>query len=433
MIVALSCAWQASSRWDGSTQRPSGVGWRPSRPVDCNRFSKNRRSWPARQSEQQRLAVIGESATSSDDSDSAAQRLLQLSQQCDSQVAGYRRQLTAEERLARIEMLLQQGVTEETVQHMIERSKGGPYMQDKLQQRWVQTHYGLSKKAVASLAKSMVYNRGVCALLTYSQDTITARLSGLQRLFELSDAEVNKLNPYLAHLLEYDPERHIRRRWDLYQSLLGEFDPADKRRFITSPVSLQIPGLTIRDVFRGVEQLMGSTAAAQDLLLRSPKSFGSGIERLATNLRSLQQLYCCSSQQAQKVLVRNPLLNAYMLEAPKFQCRVAALTEWYGHASPAAMLLAPNCGPRLWASMWKLGARMAFIRRLRLERAEPDLNTSNLANSTEQFCRAVEVSEEECAAFEQRWLVSPEAAELCRHEGPPRVTVIEPAGAEPEL
>jgi hypothetical protein len=79
--------------------------------------------------------------------------------------------------------------------------------------------------------------------------------------------------------------------------------------------------------------------------------------------------------------------------------------------------------------MWKLGARMAFIRRLRLERAEPELNTSNLANSTEQFCRAVEVSEEEYAAFEQRWLVSPEAAELCRHEGPPRVKIIGATGA----
>jgi hypothetical protein len=81
--------------------------------------------------------------------------------------------------------------------------------------------------------------------------------------------------------------------------------------------------------------------------------------------------------------------------------------------------------------MWKLGARMAFIRRLRLERAEPELNTSNLANSTEQFCRAVEVSEEEYAAFEQRWLVSPEAAELCRHEGPPHVKIIGATGAEP--
>ncbi len=37
MIVALSCAWHVSSRWDGSTQRPSGVSWRPSRPVDCGR------------------------------------------------------------------------------------------------------------------------------------------------------------------------------------------------------------------------------------------------------------------------------------------------------------------------------------------------------------------------------------------------------------
>jgi hypothetical protein len=218
-------------------------------PQSLCRFSNNRRSWPARQVGQ-RLAVIEANASSSDDT-SAAPRLLQLSQQHDTQTVGDRCfsiQLTAEERLARIEMLLQQGVTEETVQHMIERSKGGPYMQsvsegaailavlrergcsdadmnlllrmqpnilhraarsisdvfaalddmlqlsrpdilrvcrrrtsllnsdgDKLRQRWswVQAHYGLSKKAVASLAKSMVNNREVCALLTYSQDTIT--------------------------------------------------------------------------------------------------------------------------------------------------------------------------------------------------------------------------------------------------------------------
>ncbi|KAI3424088.1 hypothetical protein D9Q98_009450 [Chlorella vulgaris] len=61
---------------------------------------------------------------------------------------------------------------------------------------------------------------------------------------------------------------------------------------------------------------------------------------------------------------------------------------------------------------------MAFIRRLRLEQAEPELNTSDLAQTTERFCRAVRASEEEYAAFEQRWLASPEAAELCRHQGP---------------
>jgi hypothetical protein len=121
---------------------------------------------------------------------------------------------------------------------------------------------------------------------------------------------------------------------DSLQLCAGKFDPDDKRRFITSPGSLRLPEPTIRNVFSGVEQLMGSTAAAEDLLLRSPKSFACGIERLATNLRTLQQLYGCSSQQAQKVLVRTPLLTPLMLEAPKFQCRVAALTEWYGHASP---------------------------------------------------------------------------------------------------
>jgi hypothetical protein len=95
-----------------------------------------------------------------------------------------------------------------------------------------------------------------------------------------------------------------------------------------------IPEPTIRDVFSGVEQLMGSTAAAQSLLRRSPKSFACGIKRLATNLSALQQLYGCSEQQAQKVLLRAAQLAPLKLEAPKFQCRVAALTEWYGHASP---------------------------------------------------------------------------------------------------
>ncbi|KAI3424090.1 hypothetical protein D9Q98_009452 [Chlorella vulgaris] len=88
------------------------------------------------------------------------------------------------------------------------------------------------------------------------------------------------------------------------------------------------------------------------------------------------------------------------------------------------MLLAPSSGRRLCASLWVLGPRMAFIRRFRLERAESDLNTSALAIGTDGFCRAVGASEEEYAAFEQRWLASPEAAELCRHEGPPRMKVI---------
>ncbi|KAL4852738.1 putative inactive ATP-dependent zinc metalloprotease FTSHI 3 [Chlorella vulgaris] len=450
----------------------------------------------------QSWAAAGTGVPSTKPSSSAAQRLLQLSQQHDTQAAGDRdfyKQLTAEERLARIQMLLQQGVTEETVQRLIERNKGGPYMQsasvgaavlavlrgrgcsdaelnqllswqpnilaraassigdvfavlddmlqlsrpnilrvclkqssllrrssDKLRQRWawVQAHYGLSEAAVASLAKRMVNWRRVCGLLTYNQDTIMARLSGLQRLFELSDAEVSKLFPYLAVLLEADPEQHIRPRWDLYQSLLGGFTPADKRRFIISPEALLLPETTIRSVFSGVEQLLGSTAAAQSLLLRSPKSLGAGIKRLATNLCALQQLYGCSLQQAQQALLLAPQLAQLKLEAPKFQCRVAAVTEWYGHASPAAMLLAPSSGTQLTWSMWKLGARMAFIRRLRMERGEPELNTKQLAEMTQRFCRALQVSEEEYAAFEQRWLASPQAAELCRHEGPPRVKII---------
>ncbi|KAL4854177.1 putative myosin light chain kinase [Chlorella vulgaris] len=444
-------------------------------------------------------------ATSTKPSSSAAQRLLQLSQQYDTLAVGDRnfdKQLTAEERLARIEMLLQQGVTEETVQRIIERTKGGPYMQsanegaavlavlhehgcleaeinlllrwkpnisqraassisdvfaalddmlqlsrpqilrvclrqpslptsssDTLRQRWawLQAHYGLSEATMVSLAKRMVSSRAVCSLLTYSQDTITARLAGLQRVFELSDAEVSKLFPYLAVLLEADPERHIRPRWNLLQSLLGEFQPADKRRFITSSGALRLPKPTIRAVFSGVEQLMSSTVTAQDLLRRSPKSFICGIERLVTNLRALQQLYGCSLQQAPRVLLRTPKLAPLMLEAPKFQCRVAALTQWYGHASPAAMLLAPNHGSQLGSSMWKLGARMAFIRRLRLERAAPGLNTSQLVGSAKRFCREVQVSEEEYAAFEQRWLASPEAAALCCHEGPPHASLPTPS------
>jgi hypothetical protein len=86
------------------------------------------------------------------------------------------------------------------------------------------------------------------------------------------------------------------------------------------------------------------------------------------------------------------------------------------------MLVAPRCGSQLKSSLWLLGARMAFIRTLRLERAQPDLNTSQLAETTERFSRAVKVSEEEYAAFEQRWMASPEAAELCCHEGPPHAS-----------
>jgi hypothetical protein len=180
----------------------------------------------------------------------AARRLLQLSQQHDTCSVGdshFHQQLTVEERLARIEMLLQQGVTEETVQQIITSNKGGPYMKsasqgaailavlrergcsdadvnhvlqfqpslhgrtassvgdvfaalddmlqlsrpkilrvclrqpsllthysDTLRQRWVwvQAHYGLSKSALASLAKRMVSSRAVRNLLASNQDTI---------------------------------------------------------------------------------------------------------------------------------------------------------------------------------------------------------------------------------------------------------------------
>ncbi|KAI3423410.1 hypothetical protein D9Q98_010627 [Chlorella vulgaris] len=417
MFVAFSCAWQATSRWDGPFRgdRASAGGHRELQVSTAGhgRFRKNKRSWPARQSEQQRLVVIGESATSSDDSGSAAHRLLQLSQQHDTQAAGDRRQLTADERLARIEMLLQRGVTEETVQRVIERSKGGPYMQS-------------ASEGAASLA--VLRERG-CSdaemnLLLRQPNIIARPASNVSDVFAALDD--------MLQLSRADPEQLIRPRWDLYQSLLGMFDPDDKRRFIISPNSLRLPEPTIRNVFSRAEQLMGSTAAAQDMLRLSPKSFACGIKRLATNLGALQELYGCSLQQAQQVLMRSPQLAYRKLEVPKFQSRVAALTEWYGHVSPAAMLLAHGCGTQLKSSLWLLGARMAFIRRLRLERAEPELNTSNLAATTERFCQAVRVSEEEYAAFQQRWLASSEAAELCRHEGrPPHVKVIGAAGAEP--
>ncbi|KAI3424059.1 hypothetical protein D9Q98_009422 [Chlorella vulgaris] len=69
--------------WFGQTRRPSAVPRPALRPAGYARI--NRRSWPARQLEQQRLAVTGASATLSNDSGSAARRLLQLSQQYDSQ------------------------------------------------------------------------------------------------------------------------------------------------------------------------------------------------------------------------------------------------------------------------------------------------------------------------------------------------------------
>ncbi|KAI3423415.1 hypothetical protein D9Q98_010631 [Chlorella vulgaris] len=280
--------------------------------------------------------------------------------------SGWPSQLTAEERLARIEMLLQQGVTEETVQHMIERSKGGPYMQSVSEGAAILAVLRERGCSDADMNLLLQRQRSIIARPASSTSDVFAALDDMLQLSrpgnhhgsffrlaasELSDAEVSKLFPYLAELLEVDPEQHIRPRWDLYQSLLGELTPADKRRFIMSSDSLRLPEPTIRNVFSGVEQLMGSTAAAQDLLLRSPTSFGCGIERLATNLRALQQLYGCSLQQAQQVLLRTPQIAYLMLEAPKFQSRVAALTEWYGHASPAAMLLARSRGSQLMASM----------------------------------------------------------------------------------
>ena len=54
----------------------------------------------------------------------AAQRLLELSQSYDTQQPGDRsfyKQLSVEERVARIQMLLQHGVTEATVEKMIKR------------------------------------------------------------------------------------------------------------------------------------------------------------------------------------------------------------------------------------------------------------------------------------------------------------------------
>lgn len=84
--------------------------------------------------EQQRRAGSGATASSSVDSSTAA-RLLKLVLQrhvypwaLPDDRSRFSNQLTPDEWLARIQMLLQQGVTEETVQCLIEEQPVGPHM-----------------------------------------------------------------------------------------------------------------------------------------------------------------------------------------------------------------------------------------------------------------------------------------------------------------
>jgi hypothetical protein len=77
--------------------------------------------------------------------------------------------------------------------------------------------------AVCLLPQACCVEGRLATVILTLQMCCRARLAGLQRLVELSDAEVSKLFPYLADLLEADPEQHIRPRWDLLQSLLGEW------------------------------------------------------------------------------------------------------------------------------------------------------------------------------------------------------------------
>jgi hypothetical protein len=174
-------------------------------------------------------------APSTKPSSSAALHLLQLSQQYDTQAVGDRnfyKQLTAEERLARIEMLLQQGVTEETVQRMIERSKGGPYMQSasevaailsvlrehgcsdaniNLMLRW---QLNISQRAASSISDvfaalddmlqlSRPQILRVClsqpSLLASSSDTLRRRWAWLQAHYGLSEAAVASLAKRMVH------------------------------------------------------------------------------------------------------------------------------------------------------------------------------------------------------------------------------------------
>jgi hypothetical protein len=181
---------------------------------------------------QQQLSQSGAAGTgvpSAKPSSVAAQRLLQLSQQHDTQAVGDRhfsRQLTAQERLARIEMLLQQGMTEETVQRMIEKSKGGPYMRSAsegaallavLRERgclvaelnqllsWHSNILGRAASSVgdvfAALDDMLQLSRPdilrVClrnpSLLTHGSDKLQQRWAWVQANFDLSEAAVASL------------------------------------------------------------------------------------------------------------------------------------------------------------------------------------------------------------------------------------------------
>jgi hypothetical protein len=183
---------------------------------------------------QQRLWQSGAAAgnnlaPSTKPSSSTVLRLLQVSQQYDTQAVGDRHfhsQLTAAERLARIQMLLQQGVTEETVQRIITSNKGGPYMQsatkgaailavlcergcsDAVMNLMLQWRPDIIGRAVSSISNvfaalddmlqlSRPQILRVClkqpSLLTSSSDTLRLRWAWLQAHYRLSETAVASL------------------------------------------------------------------------------------------------------------------------------------------------------------------------------------------------------------------------------------------------
>ena len=102
---------------------------------------------------QLRLAAARSSNRSMDGGSSAAQRLLQLSQQY-TLAPGDGCQLTAEEWMAHNQMLLQQGVRAETLQKLIEQHNGRPYMLSASKGTAVLAVRGFSVDAMNSLKQS---------------------------------------------------------------------------------------------------------------------------------------------------------------------------------------------------------------------------------------------------------------------------------------
>jgi hypothetical protein len=159
-------------------------------------------------------------APSTNPSSSAAQRLLQLSQQYDTLAVddrNFHRQLTAEERLARIQMLLQQGVTERTVQRVIERRKGGPYMQSASEGAAVLAvlrEHGCSDAKI-NLLLGLSPN-----ILARSAGSISNVFAALDDMLQLSRPQILKVCFTSLSLLTRDSDM-LRQRWAWVQAHYG--------------------------------------------------------------------------------------------------------------------------------------------------------------------------------------------------------------------